>query len=372
MIRTQCFLCKSKNLKEIINISNFPVFMGATKQEPKKDLYEDLIFEKCSDCGIAQIKNLIPLDVLYKDTHNNAVGKTWNLHHTQFSEFASKFVKGNIVEIGGSNLIVANNLASKNYIKSITVYDNSIHYEKIKSEKINVVPSFFNASTMPDNTNCVIHTHLIEHLYNPIESIKKIGDKLKAGDYMVFSAPRIDNMLKEFFTNAMNFEHTYLLCEEKVNYIIKNAGFKIVKKRKFNNYCTFYACQKIKDAVRQKNKNYLDEKLINDFVSHHKKEVVKILANLNSKKDNTFIFGAHIFTQFLLKFGLSEDLFSCVLDNDKTKIGNRLYGTNLKISSPKILKNYDSPLVILKAAQYTDEIKDDIINNINPKTRFIL
>lgn len=372
MRRMQCFLCKSKNLKEIVNISNFPVFMGATNQKPEKDLYEDLIFEKCDNCGSVQIKKLIPLDVLYKETHSNAVGRTWNLHHTQFSEFASKFAKENIVEIGGSNLIVANNLASRNHIKSITVYDNNIHYEKIKSEKINVVPSFFNANTMPSNTNCIVHTHLIEHLYNPVEKIKEIGSKLKAGDYMIFSAPRIDNMLKEFFTNAMNFEHTYLLCEEKVNHIISNAGFKIVEKKKFNDYCVFYACQKTKNITKQKNKNYSDEKLINDFVSHHEKEVVKILSNLDSKKDNTFIFGAHIFTQFLLKFGLDENLFSCVLDNDKTKIGNRLYGTGLKINSPKILKNYDSPLVILKAAQYTDEIKYDIINNINPNTRFIL
>tara|TARA_R110000822_G_scaffold67487_4_gene164377 strand:- start:538 stop:1578 length:1041 start_codon:yes stop_codon:yes gene_type:complete len=346
--------------------------MGSTNQKIEEDLYEDLTFQKCCDCGSVQTKNLIPLSVLYKDSHNNAVGDTWDLHHNQFSEFASKFVCGNIVEIGGSNLIVANNLSTRDHVESITVYDNNIHYEKLKSEKINIVSTFFKADTMPDNTNCVIHTHLIEHLYNPVEEIKKIGDKLKTNDYMIFSAPRIDNMLESFYTNAMNFEHTYLLCDKKLQYIVNSAGFKIVEKRNFSDYCTFYACQKVKNVLSFEIEKYEDENLINNFVSHHKKEVDKILCEIGSKKEDTFVFGAHIFTQFLLKFGLKEDLFSCVLDNDKKKIGNRLYGTNLKINSPAVLKNHDAPLVVLKAAQYTEEIKHDIIKNINPNTKFIL
>jgi hypothetical protein len=372
MIRKKCFLCKSTDLKEICKIDNFPVFMGSTKQKIEADLYEDLIFQKCCNCGSVQIKNLIPLEVLYKDTHNNAVGAVWKLHHEQFSEFASPFASGNVIEIGGSNLIVANNLASRAHIDSITIYDNNIHYEKINSKKINVVAEFFNAAIIPDTTNCIIHTHLIEHLYDPINEMKLIGDKLKIGDHMIFSAPRIDNMLKMFYTNAMNFEHTYLLCDKKVKHIVNSSGFKIIKTRKFNDYCTFYACQKVKNIPTLENHNYTDENLINNFINHHNEEVAKILLKIDTKKENTFIFGAHIFTQFLLKFGLKEELFSFVLDNDKTKIGNRLYGTNLQIASPSILKNYDSPLVILKAAQYTNEIKDDIINNINSNTRFIL
>jgi len=87
---------------------------------------------------------------------------------------------------------------------------------------------------------------------------------------------------------------------------------------------------------------------------------------------DTFIFGAHIFTQFLLNFGLEESSFSCVLDNDKRKQKNRLYGTGLFVRSPEVLRSINNPTVILKAGQYTEEIMTDIINNINPNTRFIL
>ena len=52
------------------------------------------------------------------------------------------------------------------------------------------------------------------------------------------------------------------------------------------------------------------------------------------------------------------------------KHGKRLYGTNLVVQSPKVLKGMDNPVVILKAGVYNQEISDDILNNINPNTIF--
>ena len=84
---------------------------------------------------------------------------------------------------------------------------------------------------MNTKIDCVIHTHLLEHLYNPIEELKEVSKNLKPGGHMVFSAPHIDAMLKKFYTNAMNFEHTFLLCEEKIKKILSAAGFKILKRK---------------------------------------------------------------------------------------------------------------------------------------------
>ena len=52
------------------------------------------------------------------------------------------------------------------------------------------------------------------------------------------------------------------------------------------------------------------------------------------------------------------------------KQGNRLYGTNFKVLSPKILKDKSTVAVILKVANYKNEIKTDIINNINNNVTF--
>ena len=51
-----------------------------------------------------------------------------------------------------------------------------------------------------------------------------------------------------------------------------------------------------------------------------------------------FLYGAHIFSQYLLAFGLNQNKIEGILDNSQLKIGKRLYGTNLKVFDPKIIE----------------------------------
>ena len=83
------------------------------------------------------------------------------------------------------------------------------------------------------------------------------------------------------------------------------------------------------------------------------------------------MFGAHVFSQYLLKFGLDPKKIIFILDNDNLKQNKRLYGTKLQVRSPKVLSSYKKPIVILKVGIYKNEIKKDILKNINPKTSFI-
>ena len=83
-----------------------------------------------------------------------------------------------------------------------------------------------------------------------------------------------------------------------------------------------------------------------------------------------FLFGGHIFSQFLIFNGLNTNKITSILDNSKMKQGKRLYGTSFIVKSPSILKNYHNPSVILKTASYNEEIKNDITNNISNNVIF--
>ena len=54
-----------------------------------------------------------------------------------------------------------------------------------------------------------------------------------------------------------------------------------------------------------------------------------------------------------------------MLDNSEEKQEKRLYGTKLIVKSPKILIEEKDPVVILKAANYNEEIKENILSKIN-------
>ena len=93
--------------------------------------------------------------------------------------------------------------------------------------------------------------------------------------------------------------------------------------------------------------------------------VLEINKQISTHTGNIYLFGAHIFSQYLIEFGVKIKKIKFILDNDNNKQQKRLYGTNLMVKSPKILAFDKNPLVILKAGVYNNEIKKDIINNIN-------
>ena len=82
---------------------------------------------------------------------------------------------------------------------------------------------------------------------------------------------------------------------------------------------------------------------------------------------HVYIFGAHIFSQMMIFNGLNKEYIFGILDNDKNKINNYLYGTSFKIYDPKILKKNIRPCVILRAGSYNNEIKKQLLK-INRKT----
>ena len=84
-----------------------------------------------------------------------------------------------------------------------------------------------------------------------------------------------------------------------------------------------------------------------------------------------YLFGAHIFSQYLLGFGLEEDRFEAVLDNGPAKTGRRLYGTNLVTRRPEILEGVPRALVALRAGVYDHEIKQGILQAINENVVFM-
>lgn len=65
----------------------------------------------------------------------------------------------------------------------------------------------------------------------------------------------------------------------------------------------------------------------------------------------------------LEKLELLGKNITSILDNDKDKQGEYLYGTKLKVFFPEILKQLPGPVDILRAGEYNLEIKKNIKQN---------
>jgi 2-polyprenyl-3-methyl-5-hydroxy-6-metoxy-1,4-benzoquinol methylase len=379
-----CVLTGSKKFKKLISIKKFPTFLGVVEKKFKSE-FLDLNFWINKDSGTVQIYPRVPIHKLYFKSHGSgSIGQVWKNHHKLFLDLIFKYTKGNIIEIGGGhNSISIANKIKKNYdIKIITFDPNSSLKKKIKNTRI--VKNFFSRKRLVDNKikpksiDLVVHSHLAEHIYDLRSFFLLINDYLSKDGHHIFSIPNMEAMIKQGFANTVNFEHPFYLNEILVDELLYITGFEILKKKYYKkDHSIFYVTKKNysrKSSFNNKKfyrKMFLQNyKIFSKFYSLWKKDVNNINKFLGTNK-KYYLFGAHIFSQFLIKFGLRLDNVLGILDNDTRKQNLYLYGTKIKVFSPNILKNKRSPLVIIRAAQYSQEIKKQILNKINSSTKFI-
>lgn len=371
--RQRCVVSGKDDLEFLYSFKNFPVFMGCMTQTKDSDVLFDMDWVISKSTGIIQLKKLIPLDVLYPESHGaGCVGKLWMEHHQEFSVFLGKYQPQGVIEIGGAHGILSKNYQEIDNVNWTIIEPNPTPIEGVKAK---FITGFFDDTFVFDGEyDAIVHSHVFEHIYEPENFIKHLSSFMDDGKELVFSLPNMKVMLERLYTNCINFEHTVFLTEPYIEYLLAKYGFRVDKKEYFkDDHSIFYGAirdSSIKPIQLDKNLYQENKKLYLDYVSYHEKLVQELNLKIQNEKTKVYLFGAHVFAQYLISFGLDVENIISLLDNDPNKQGKRLYGTDLNVESPKILKDINNPIVILKAGVYNDEIKQDILNNININTIF--
>ena len=363
--RNKCCICDGE-LDSIITFEKYPISLSMT--DNNKYIFEDLIFTECVKCKTIQIKKLIDLEILYDKPHNhNIIGKTWIEHFQKFSSMINKFKKhnDNVLEIGSPTDKIEKHI--DNYLNWILIDPNS---EKYPEKNIQSVKEFF---TEKSEFNCkidtIIHSHLLEHLYEPKKMLLKMNEILTDDGNIFISIPNLHSYSFENLFLGMTFEHTYFINEINMLYLCNSCKLEIVNKQYYKSHSIFY-------QLKKKQTPQMSSSLLKEFNLGYKSlllnninKIKKTISKINTEiKDatNVYIFGCHSNTHAMLYFGLDINCIECILDNDPIKWNKQLYGYQLFCKSPEIIKDKEHPIVICNIGPYTNEIIEQLlkINNL--------
>jgi predicted SAM-dependent methyltransferase len=363
-------------IESLYSMDSFPVFIGCSQESEENDIKADMCWHISKDTGMVQLNPVLPLDLVYQEAHGSGcVGDLWLQHHQEFAKFISKQKPMSVLEIGG-----AHGILSREYMRDHSVDWTILEPNPSPAEGVDVtfVKGFFDDKFSFDaKIDTIIHSHVFEHVYYPNEFVSHISGFLEEGQKVLFSLPNMEEMLKRKYTNCINFEHTVFITEPYIEYLLSKYNFRKIAKQYFKkDHSIFYAYVKdssVKTINLPGGLYEHNKKLYLDYVNYHK----DLIKDLNGKMEQVdsgqsiYLFGAHIFAQYLIAFGLDTSRIVNLLDNDPNKHGKRLYGTKLMVKSPKALAQLENPIVILKAGVYNEEIKADILNNINNSVVFL-
>jgi hypothetical protein len=364
----------NRDLETIYTFKNFPVYMGTVENPPDDDGFADMTWMISKSSGLIQLNPVLPLEVVYKQSHGSgAIGALWTEHHKAFAQFMHSFCPNEVLEIGGGH--------GHLYLEYQKLHQN--HWSIVEpnpnpdlSSEIKIIERFFDKDfEFPDQIDAVVHSHVLEHIYEPNDFFECLSLKLDYGQKVLFSVPNMEEMLKRKYLNCLNFEHTILLTGDYIEFLLAKHGFDLLSKQLFHDdHSVFYAAVRTDRHLTQilDNDLYLKNRsLVNEYIKHFRDRAALMNCEINSSPHPTYIFGAHVFTQFLIAFGLDESMLKGILDNDPNKQNKRLSGTILKVDSPEILRGLDNCNVVLTAGAYNHEIKNQINSYEFTKVNFI-
>lgn len=362
--RTSCVICNAV-LEDLLTLPHFPIKLTCDI-EPKFG-NADLSYAKCKRCNCIQLDKLIPLPILYSDSHNyTSVGNVWNNFFSHFTNIIKPHVSNKtILEIGcpSGKLALYFTDAKTWYIvepnkKNIEFPPNIIFIEQFFDDSLEI----------NDNIDIIINSHLFEHIYEPRAFLKKCHSLLNQNGKMIFAIPNMQHIAKHTLApcNGVFFEHTVFYNDHNVSYLLKSCGFSNINISYFENHSIIFYCEKnmviespILPNIDDNNITLFHKSIqyYQDFTS----QCEEFFKNKNNNGTAIYIFGASYNSLFLWYFLQNKNIIiNGIFDNNTDKQGKYLYGTNLMIYSPSIINNITNICVILKNGYYSNEIKTQL------------
>jgi hypothetical protein len=374
ILRPRCAISGADDLEPLHTFRDFPVFMGCSTQPQGTDTVADMSWWISRSSGLIQLNPLLPLDVLYPEAHGaGLVGNLWARHHAAFAAFLHDCAPRTVFEIGGSHGILEREYQAFGGVPWTILEPNPTPAPGCQARFIR---GFFDEDFRFDGEfDTVVHSHVFEHIYDPVAFMAQLSGFMKAGQTLAFSIPNMHVMLERGYTNCINFEHTLLLSEPYVEHLLARHGFRLERKEHFlDDHSVFYRARRdpsvrVADLPEGLYERYAH--LYRRYVDSHLELAAQLNARIEASKEPVYLFGAHVFAQYMLAFGLDGTRLAGILDNDQNKQGKRLYGTNLAVQLPSVLAQHDRPIVILRAGVYNEEIRVGIATKVNANTVFL-
>jgi hypothetical protein len=359
--REACAVCGTGPLVPALEIPRVPVHMGCTDRPASADAFAAQRWAACASCGSLQLAALAPLDLVYQAQHNAAVGGVWARHHAEFAAFVAGFGPRRVVEVGGSTGALARAYVAEHVVDAWTVVEPNPTFTP--TPPVHLVEAFVEeAAETVAGADAVVHSHLLEHLYQPRDFLRTVRSQVGERALMLLSVPDIQSLLAQHSgSNALNFEHTYAFGIPNLLWMLADAGFELEALRRFGRHSIFVAAVAKGEPGQAGQPPEADRgAAFARFVESARADAAALTVRTETFDGPVFLFGGHVFSQFLIGCGFSEALATGVLDNDPAKQGLRLYGTDLTVQSPAAIAGDGQAAVIVRAAHYTAEITQQL------------
>lgn len=275
-----------------------------------------------------------------------------------------------ILDVGAANggLLLA--LRTAGYNNLIGLDPSSACVKKMKSQGLKaVIGGIFSEVQINERFDCIILSHVLEHLYDVREAIENLLVLLNEGGILYIEVPNAALYSKYFIVPFYYFdcEHINHFDESSIRNLLGLFGGIVLEAQSKEILVSKDHPYPILGVFYKKNNSVASSPVL-DFTIKQSvlKHIQQSLATEQGKKfeklekDDTpiIVWGAGQYTQRLLAdTNLKRCNIIAFVDNDSKKHGLKL--ENIKIESKEILRDFNG-IIVIASAMHSQEILEEI------------
>jgi 2-polyprenyl-3-methyl-5-hydroxy-6-metoxy-1,4-benzoquinol methylase len=385
MIKKNCRLCKSKNLKMFLDLGHHPPSDQFIKENRinKKIEYYPLKVNNCMSCGFKQLNYVVDPKILYQEDYpyESSLTKDGNNHFKEFANSCKKKFLLNKIDIVvdvGSNV---GNLLShfKNIeIKTLGV-DPAKNICQIANKRgIKTINSFFNQKICHKikrkygRSKIITGSNVFAHIDDLDEFFKSVKILLKTDGVLIVEVPYFLNLIKNLEYDTIYHEHlSYITLLPLIKYLNKKnlEIFDVEEKDIHGGSIRIFIGVKKKFQKSKKLKKILikeKQSKLNDMnnllhfsekVKKNRMQLVNLLIKLKSKNKKIIVLSAPAKGMTLLNYcKIDKDLIDFATEKSKLKINSFTPGVNIKVFSDREIYKKKPDYALILAWNFYKEI----------------
>lgn len=386
-----CRLCKSKNLKLVLDLGKTALANSFLKKEElvKEEPMFPLALNFCLDCGQLQTTHVVSPELMFRDYV--WVSSTSPVTVSHFEEYANsvfrglKMKKNDLVVEMGSNDGVLLKPFKKLGAKVLGVDPARNVAERTTKDGILTLPNYFNPQIAQQILNdygkakVIAGNNVFAHIHDLDEILKAVDILLDDNGSFIIEFPYLIDFIEKNLFDITYHEHLSYLAIGPLDKFFKNHGMQI-----FDVVKTPVHGGSTRVFVKKHNGKYNVSNSVNKFmhleeekglhkvqtydqfakkVKNNKEELTQLLKSLKRQNKKIVGYGAPAKGNTLLSyFGIDNNMLDYIVDDSKYKHGLFTPGTHIPVTDPSLLEKLKPDYVFILAWNFAEPIMNKLTN----------
>jgi 2-polyprenyl-3-methyl-5-hydroxy-6-metoxy-1,4-benzoquinol methylase len=236
----RCRLCGGHRLSHLLSLKELPISHYLRKSPKDPDPRFTVDFENCQDCGLLQIVNAIPADLIYGEADTYTTGFQRPRHLDDLITTAvARQDPGRAIDVGCNDGSLMENLRRAGYTQVVGVEPNAVAADMARQKGYEVYTSYLTKEEAERIVakhgafDTVFLRHVVEHVSDLEGFFGGIRTLLRDDGLLVLELPEVEESFALGSPAILWEEHVNYFTPALAEHLLGRFGFEVCDRRNY-------------------------------------------------------------------------------------------------------------------------------------------